>query len=374
MATAQPSPATTGPAAPAVIWKFTTGGQIWSSATHRDGILYFGSDDNCMYALRIDKAKPKLVWRTATGSRIRSQPALDSDSLFFSGDDGFLHALNLDDGSVKWRKPLGSTELPRVLPSPYPPYSFDYMQSSPIVQDGVVFVGSANGDLLALAANSGKAIWTFTTKGPLRSSPRTEGGRVFIGSWDGHIYALDQATGELIWKHDTGGVLQATPTVGDGLVFIGSRNPKHMALDAETGAVHWEYPHKDGSWVESTSVLDDDVLYIGSSDALALFAHDPTSGELLWKFNTDSWNWGTPAVDADTIYIGGVAPPTSYRADITPKRGLWAIDRDSHKLRWHLPTEKLPGYVTGGVFATPVIIDAVIYVGSLDGSLYALRK
>jgi outer membrane protein assembly factor BamB len=136
----------------------------------------------------------------------------------------------------------------------------------------------------------------------------------------------------------------------------------------------WEYIHQDGSWVESTAVLDGGVLYIGSSDSMALFAFDPDDGKLLWKFPTGGWSWSMPAVTADTVYIGGVSASPYYVPGVTLVRGLWAVDRESQALRWYLPTEKTTGYLTGGVFATPLVVGDVVYVGSLDGSFYALRR
>ncbi len=358
------------PASVDPLWRFQTTGEIWSTAVMGKETLYFGSDDNSLYA--VNPTKGSLRWRHSTGGRVRSTPAIDDGRVYFTSDDGFLHAVTCADGTEAWRFDLESSGIDRNLPSIFPPYQYDYLQSSPLLVDGVLYTGSANGHLYAVDSESGKQKWKFETAGRIRSSPRAEGDSVFIGSWDGHVYCLDRNTGAERWKFDTGGILQGSPTIGGGRVFIGSRNPKVFALDASTGKLEWEFAHKDGSWVESTGVLRDGILYIGSSDACALFAFEADSGKLLNKFHTGSWSWGMPAVTEDTVLIGGVGASPYYVPGVTLTRGLWAIDRVSGKQKWHLATGELPSFLNGGVFATPLVADGVAYFGSLDGGLYAV--
>ncbi len=354
-----------------LLWKYKTAGQIWSSATAVNGTLYFGSDDGQLYALRSSDAK--LEWRFATGGLVRCKPAVTESHVYFCSDDGFLYCVNREDGREHWRFDMESADLPRVLPSPDPPYSYDYIQSSPLHLDGMVFIGGASGFVYAVEATSGNELWRFETGGLVRSSARAAGDAIVIGSWDGQLYSLERRTGRLNWKTDTGGALQATPAVGEGRVFIGSRNPKVFALDTGSGDLLWEHVHGDGSWVESSGVLREDVLYIGSSDALALFAFAAETGELLWNYRTGSWAWSTPAVLDDLVLIGGVSAEPYYFPGVTLDRGLWAVDRRSGEELWHYKTDKIPGYITGGVFATPIVVNDIVYFGSLDGNMYALR-
>src|SRR5258706_16353216 len=47
------------------------------------------------------------------------------------------------------------------------------------------------------------AKWTFKTDGPIIGSPAVANGVVFIGSIDGNVYAVDQETGKQKWKFKT---------------------------------------------------------------------------------------------------------------------------------------------------------------------------
>ncbi len=60
----------------ALIWKFGTGGDVYSSPTVADGVVYFGSDDNSINAVDI-----------ATGSQVR---AYQSHSLALQSHYGDL--------------------------------------------------------------------------------------------------------------------------------------------------------------------------------------------------------------------------------------------------------------------------------------------
>ena len=56
------------------------------------------------------------------------------------------------------------------------------LYSSPAVVDGVVYVGSDDGNVYALNASSGAKLWNYTTGGDVYSSPAVVGGVVYVGS------------------------------------------------------------------------------------------------------------------------------------------------------------------------------------------------
>ena len=316
----------------------------------------------------------EIVWRYRTDGPILSTPAVVDDSVYFASDDGFLYCVAVSDGSRSWRFDLHSAGIERVLPSLHPPYAYDYLSSSPTVHKGLVIVGSANGTLYAIEAASGREKWHFKTGGRIRSTPKVHQKRVYFGSWDHHLYALDVEDGKQIWRFDTGGIVQASPAFGDGRVYIGSRNPRVFALDAATGKPVWEFEHTDGSWVESSGVYLDGVLYMGSSDALTLFAFEGATGDVKWKYRTVGWAWCTPSISDETIYIGSISAFPYYFEGVTLERGLHAVDLKTGKPRWVVPTGELPGFVTGGVMSTPLVVNGRVIVGALDNRLIVVTE
>jgi outer membrane protein assembly factor BamB len=50
------------------------------------------------------------------------------------------------------------------------------------------------------------------------------------------------------------------------------------------------------------------------------------------------------------------------------------VDRGTGEGAWEFTPQPIEGYITGGVFSTPVVVDGVVYMGALDGRLYAFEE
>jgi outer membrane protein assembly factor BamB len=238
----------------------------------------------------------------------------------------------------------------------------------------MIYIGSSDGKLYAVDLETGKENWSFQSDGKIRSSPTVVDGRVYFGSWDGNVYAVSAATGSEVWRFDTQGPVQGTPVVSGGRVMVGSRSARLFGLNAETGDLEWTHIHQDGSWVESSPVVQGDVVYVGSSDALELIAFEASSGAELWSFKTGGWTWSTPVVTGDAVYVGAISAFPYYFEGVDLESGFFAVDRETGQERWRMSLESIDGYVTGGVFASPVIAEGVVYVAALDGRIYAITE
>jgi outer membrane protein assembly factor BamB len=64
------------------------------------------------------------------------------------------------------------------------------MVSSPAVGGGVVYIGSFDGNVYAIDAQSGQKEWAFQTGDIVHSSPAVVNGVVYVGSFDGNLYAF----------------------------------------------------------------------------------------------------------------------------------------------------------------------------------------
>ena len=141
--------------------------------------------------------------------------------------------------------------------------------SSPAVSNGIIYVGSTDGNLYAVDLESGAQKWKFETKVRVPSSPAVSGGTVYFGSYDGNFYAVDATTGQLKWKFQTGGERRfaakhihgiqpaaetmpdpfdfylSSPAVWNGAVYFGSGDGNIYALDASTGALKWKFQTGD---------------------------------------------------------------------------------------------------------------------------------
>jgi outer membrane protein assembly factor BamB len=64
--------------------------------------------------------------------------------------------------------------------------------SSPTVANGVVYVGSGNGPIVAFDAGSGKKLFSSKIGEQVNASPTVAGGRVYVGTYDsaGNVVAV----------------------------------------------------------------------------------------------------------------------------------------------------------------------------------------
>jgi outer membrane protein assembly factor BamB len=114
--------------------------------------------------------------------------------------------------------------------------------SSPVVADGVAYIGSSDSNLYALKTGTGAKLWSYATGGTVLSSPAVANGAVHFGSFDSNVYALNASTGAKVWSYATGGSVYCSPAVANGVVYVGSWDHNMYALNASTGALLWSYP------------------------------------------------------------------------------------------------------------------------------------
>ena len=159
----------------AKMWSYQADGDIYSSPVVAGSAVYFGSTNGTVYDLNASAGTE--IWSYQTSGEIVSSPAVDSGVVYIgsTGLTGAFYALNAASGTELWYVPL-ATEL-----------------SSPSIADGVVFVGSMDGNLYALNVSTGSAAWSYQTMDFIYSSPSVADGTVYFGSADGIVYAINDA-------------------------------------------------------------------------------------------------------------------------------------------------------------------------------------
>ena len=239
-----------------------------------------------------------LVVAALLGSRAGIAPvravAQPGDVAMFRGDAARTGAMPgpgpAEHPVEAWRKATGSDGSFSLVP-----------ESSPTVVGGAVYVGSADGHVYALDANTSAERWRFATGDAVGSSPAVFGGVVYVGGWDGHVYALDAATGRERWRFATGEALESSPAAVDGVVYVGSGDGNVYSLDAATGRERWRFAAGDG--VGSSPAVVGGVVYVGSYDH-NVYALDAATGAERWRFATGDRVFSSPAVVGGLVYVG----------------------------------------------------------------------
>jgi len=318
-------PAPDLPRGPEPRWRLALAGRIFASPTVADGVAYVGTTGGLMHAVRASDGQPLWVFRT--GKPILGAALVEGEAVYFVCDDGFLYRVTRATGEEVWRYELGDAATPRVPPHPFV-FDWDWQGPRPAIADGVLFVGAGDGSFHAVDAAGGGRRWRVATGAAIRNGAAIAGTRVVFGAADGVVRALDRASGAEIWRHAGGAPVDAAPVVAGERILVADRGTGLIALDSATGARLWTSSFW-GSWVESTPVVVDGVIYIGSSDLRRVSALDPGDGRVLWRTDVFGWSWGTPLVAGDRIYVGTAGGSPYW---VRHEAGFAILDRDTGRL------------------------------------------
>jgi outer membrane protein assembly factor BamB len=288
--------------------------------------------------------------------------------------------------------------------------------STPAVGNGLVYVGSWSGFLVAAKAKNGKVRWTYDTgsqgfgaaMGITGSATLTADGRVLVGDAASVVHCLNARNGKLLWKMPIGDPavdqIWASPTVLGNLVYVGvashNDNPctqgRLVALDLDSGAVVWTrttVPDK---------ICDNDTAIACASDAdcgggtcvqargagvTATVAVDP-DGSAVYMNTVGCFTF--PSVgDSDSIFkLDAATGAVLWKTRVTPPEQFGACAGDGAVDCRGLadcafvggPCNTKAFYHDFGFLNGPIVAQAddgmggtreLIVSGSKDGSLYA---
>lgn len=122
-------------------------------------------------------------------------------------------------------------------------------QSTPVVVDGVIYIESALGSVVAVDGATGQTRWKYPGKGvQTRRGVAVGDGKVFTNARGGYVVALNKDTGQVVWETQPGAqygnVGKVAMVYYDGIVYVGTTDANRnaaLALDANTGAVLWSF-------------------------------------------------------------------------------------------------------------------------------------
>ena len=238
------------------------------------------------------------------------------------------------------------------------------VESSPVVANGIVYVGSDDGYIYALDASTGTKVWSYNTYGPVQSAATVLNGVVYVGGFHSHaVFALNASSGALIWNSPTISVYPneiSSTSVENGLVYVCVRNGGYggglRVLNATTGDLVWTYAPK--ALVYSSPAVYDGIVYFGS-DSGYMFALDAVSGNLIWSCgilqNGTSSNSASQPIDCSVsvgdglVYLG------------TAAQTVLALNASTGAFVW---SSKVKGYIA---FTTVVDANGTVYVSSTIG-------
>ena len=354
------------PRGPEPLWTVQLGAPVYAPVAVRDGVAYIGTVGGVFQAVRL--RDHTLAWTFSAGRPVFGGALVTDDAVYFACDNGYLFKLDRATGKESWRYDLGDARVSRVL-GHSAVFDFDHAGPCPVIEGGVVYIGSGDGSLHAVDSASGSRLWRADSGGgaKVRTDAAVDAERVFVGTLEGKLLAFSRKDGSPVWNKDVAGPVTSNPRLIEGMLIVGSRGSVLRAMRPENGESIWKKSYW-GSWVESTPTAIDDGLVIGSSDLRRITRHDLTDGKVRWRTDVFGLAWGQPAVHGGRVYVAtsGIEPYV-----VRHEGAVLALDGATGAIEWRWPAPRCDHAMHTGFAAGPVIDGETLLVAGLDGSLYA---
>ena len=215
-------------------------------------------------------------------------------------------------------------------------------ETTPLVDEGVLYVTGSNNFAWAIDARSGRAFWsyrrnlpddlTYGASAPVNRGFGMHGNRLFMVTLDAHLLAMDRRTGDIIWDvqladYQIGYAATLAPLVIDDKVVVGISGGEYATrgfIDAYavgTGERLWRFNTIPGPGEPGSETWPDDP-------------------EVLARGGGGTWMTGSYDPEQNLIYWGVGNPNPDYYSDLRPGDNLYsnsivALDAERGDLRWH---------------------------------------
>ncbi len=265
-----------------VRWTFPTPAPFYAGVLIRDGVIYVPGGDGVLRALKADTGG--LLWSFDCGEELVTVPVLAEDKVLVASQSATLYAIGAADGKWAW-------QYRRT-----PPVGFVLRgASTPVVRDGVIYLGFSDGHAAALDGKTGGALWdrvlsTGTQFIDVSSTPGFDAaGHLIVASYKDGLFALDPKSGDTVWQSSASGLAYVLVR---GAVIFAAGEDRIGAYSAETGRSIWvtQLPDRAGQ----QPALAAGVLMVPTGRAL-LFV-DPVTGKLFRRFDPGKGVTATPGV------------------------------------------------------------------------------
>jgi outer membrane protein assembly factor BamB len=245
--------------------------------------------------IAVNKHSGEVVWRAiGPGEQVlhgqwSSPVAADVNGriqVLFGGGDGWLRAYDAPSGHEIWRFD-GNPKDARWLPRPGV-LSRGSIIASPVFADGRVFIamgqspGHGNGPSLIHAISphgqgdvtESRLLWTSREVGRVVGTPLVKDGLLYVGDLGGTVHCLDAATGAHVWKHETNEAIWGCLLLAGDRLYVGDVGGSMTVLRAGRrkellAQIEMEAP------LYSPPALIGDALYLATAHRLYLIAAKP---------------------------------------------------------------------------------------------------
>jgi outer membrane protein assembly factor BamB len=201
---------------------------------YESGHVYVTTGYGELFAL--DAKNGKTKWRTTVGAPVRGAPAVGEGFVIVLTADNQTLAFNAENGSPLWEH-RGIRETAGF-----------FSKTSPIMSEGVIISAYSSGEIVALRLNSGSVIWADSISSPIKThaaaafsgidaDPLVQDGVVYVVSAGGVMMANALLNGRPLWAQRI--AAHQTPWAAGNALFVLTDQHEVAALFKRDGAVRW---------------------------------------------------------------------------------------------------------------------------------------
>lgn len=197
--------------------------------------VYIGKDEDGMMAYALDTGRK--LWHAKEPASYHSSATAFQDQIIYGTVQGRVISRHALTGELNFEIDLGAS-----------------IESRPVVADGRLFIHLRNHQLFCLDASTGKILWAYRRAVPFLttlqrvSSPLVHEGKVFIGFADGFAAAFSIEDGLLLWERRlSNGAkfidVDTDPLIFENQLYMGSYSGNYSILDPSSGQLIHQIPH-----------------------------------------------------------------------------------------------------------------------------------
>ncbi|MBM3497855.1 MAG: hypothetical protein FJX74_04205, partial [Armatimonadetes bacterium] len=310
--------------------------EVRERASDRDPVDWptFGGGANRRAFRRRQVALPlHRRWAFSTEAEVVASPVVANGLVYVGSRDQSLYCLDLGAGTLSWRAATRAR-----------------IESTAAVGEGLVVVGSMDGVVHCLDAASGQRRWTYALGAPIRAAATIAEGLTVAASRAGVVVGLSLTDGAPVWRNELNGDIVSAPAVRGEALVLGAWDEVVRCLSLSTGEERWRFDSRGE--VSGAPTIAGHRVYC-PSDAGFLYALELETGEEVWRAALEPPVRCSPAVAEETVIAGD---------------GLGRVVALSRETGGELWSASLGDEVSG----SPAIAGDLVFVGSVDGSLRAL--
>jgi outer membrane protein assembly factor BamB len=258
-----------------------------------------------------------VLWKYPAGkdAGFDATPVI-ADGVIYIGDSaGTFHAVKLADGKRVWTKEFADSGF----------------AAGAAIEKGRIYVGDVNGIVRSLAANDGKENWNQKLEGEVYAGPTPSGDSILFTCEAGTLTWLNKKDGKPHLTFHIEAPLRCTPTIAAGRVVLAGCDSRLHIIDVESG--------KETDSVEidaptgATAAMRAERAYFGTEGGTFYAINIPAAGDkkasIAWKYRDPQRNQPMRAA---------AAVSNQFVAFGSQSKAIYVLGPANGEEKWKMPT------------------------------------